>query len=298
MRLTGLLLFPDTTKLLIILAVATSFGGSARAATFTSSLADAQWLVKASVFECSLSHPIATYGSAVFARRAGEAEIFRLHQKKQVLPAGNAELLAVAPRWNGDQTPVPMGGVEVIAGDEPIRLDATRAHQLQSVLEQGRRLIFLRHADPVGQAAVRVILEPIHFRAGIQAYRDCISHLLPVNFNQIERTAVYFPEAANSLSAAESRKLDVLIRYVKADKRVNKIYIDGHTDSEGVRPENLEVSKTRAELIAVYLTEHGIPEDNLVTRWHGERYPVASNKTPAARAQNRRVTLRLERGKT
>lgn len=298
MRLTGLLLFPDTPKLLIILAVAASAGGTAHAATFASSLADAQWQVKASVFECSLSHPIAAYGSAIFARRAGEAEIFRLQQNKQVLPAGNAELQAVLPSWNRDQTPVPMGGVEVIAGDEPVRLDATRARQLQSVLEEGRRLIFLRRAEPVGQAAVRVILEPIHFRAGIQAYRDCISRLLPVNFNQIERTAVYFPETADAPPAAELRKLDVLIRYVKADARVNKIYIDGHTDSLGVRPENLEVSKTRAELIAAYLMERGIPEDNMVTRWHGERYPVASNKTPAARAQNRRVTLRLERGKT
>lgn len=297
MSLKGFWTYPPAVKALL-LAVPFAAVGHAHAATYASNLADASWQVKASIFECSLSHPIAAYGSAIFTRRAGEPEVFRLYQQTPVLPAGTAQLQAILPSWNSNQVPIPMGQVAVAAHKgEAVRLDETRARQLQEALDEGRRLVFLHSfGESAGQSPVRVVLQPIHFHESIQAYRECIARLLPVNFDQIARTAVYFPETAEVLPATELRKLDTLIRYVKADTRVNKIYIDGHTDSVGVRPENLEVSKTRAEMIAAYLIERGIPEDNLVTRWHGERYPVASNKTAQARAQNRRVTLRLERG--
>lgn len=268
-----------------------------QAVTFSSGLADAEWRVNASIFECTLSHPLATFGSAAFARRAGEAEIFHIQQKRLLFPAGNALIQAAQPNWQSDLPPQPLGAVTVAASNEAVRLDDVHAHQFQAVLTGGRRLMFLRPPETGRQAAVRVILEPIGFQQGFKAYRDCITQLLPVNFDQVRRTAVYFPADSETLAAGELRKLDVLIRYVKADSRINEIYIDGHTDSEGVRPENLEVSKLRAEKIANYLTERGISVDRLTTRWHGERYPVASNKTAQGRAQNRRVTVRLERKK-
>lgn len=298
MRLTGYL-YPSivTRTLLLLLSVfyPTSF---VLATTFSSGMAEAKWQLKASVFECSLSHPLAAFGTAAFVRRAGEPETFRLDQKKHFLPAGDAELLAAPPGWLADEQPIVMGSVKVEASKEAVRLGAERARELQGELEQGRRLIFLARPPQASESPVRVILEPIRFRTGLKAYRECLAKLLPANFDQIQRTAVYFPETTETLPASELRKLDILIRYVKADKRISTIVIDGHTDSLGVRPENLEVSKTRAEMIANYLLEQGIAADKLVTRWHGERYPVVSNKTAQGRAQNRRVTLRVERGKS
>lgn len=265
------------------------------AVIYSSGIADAQWKVGTSVFECSLRHPIGAYGSAVFARRAGESETFRLHQQKLVLPPGNARLEALQPDWQGEGASRPLGWVTVSAGHDAVLLETARARELQGALEEGRRLMFTRNSGTADQSPVRVILEPLHFRAGIQEYRRCLTALLPVNFAQVERTAIYFQETAETLPNSELRKLDALIRYAKADPRVKSIFIDGHTDSVGVRPENLEISKARAELVATYLTDRQIPAELLTTRWHGERYPVASNATAAGRAQNRRVTLRLER---
>ena len=44
-----------------------------------------------------------------------------------------------------------------------------------------------------------------------------------------------------------------------------------------------------------YLQANGVPEAQITLRFHGERYPLVRNDSAAARAKNRRVTLRLER---
>ena len=44
-----------------------------------------------------------------------------------------------------------------------------------------------------------------------------------------------------------------------------------------------------------YLVSGGVDRASIVLRWHGERYPVASNRTVAGRAKNRRVTVRVSK---
>lgn len=39
----------------------------------------------------------------------------------------------------------------------------------------------------------------------------------------------------------------------------------------------------------------GVSEDMLVTRYHGERYPVVDKNSAENRTRNPRVTVRLER---
>ncbi|MEC8483224.1 MAG: OmpA family protein, partial [Pseudomonadota bacterium] len=58
---------------------------------------------------------------------------------------------------------------------------------------------------------------------------------------------------------------------------------------------NRELSKTRAEKVTAYLLQKGIPPEKIVSRYHGERYPAADNRTNDGRERNRRVTIRLER---
>ncbi|MNP57482.1 flagellar motor protein MotD [compost metagenome] len=44
-----------------------------------------------------------------------------------------------------------------------------------------------------------------------------------------------------------------------------------------------------------YLKAHGVPEEQITVRFHGERYPLARNNTAANRARNRRVNIQLDR---
>lgn len=71
-----------------------------------------------------------------------------------------------------------------------------------------------------------------------------------------------------------------------------KVEVAGHTDSGGARSRNIKLSLARAESVRAYLIMKGVPADQLVARGYGPDSPIASNKTAAGRALNRRVELR------
>ena len=65
--------------------------------------------------------------------------------------------------------------------------------------------------------------------------------------------------------------------------------IVGHTDNVGSKDKNMQLSADRAAAVKNFLVENGIDESRMVTSGMGDTKPVASNKTPEGRAQNRRI---------
>ncbi len=65
--------------------------------------------------------------------------------------------------------------------------------------------------------------------------------------------------------------------------------IVGHTDNVGSKEKNKQLSADRAAAVKNFLVENGINEARIVTSGKGDSQPVASNKTPEGRAQNRRI---------
>jgi outer membrane protein OmpA-like peptidoglycan-associated protein len=70
--------------------------------------------------------------------------------------------------------------------------------------------------------------------------------------------------------------------------------IDGHTDNVGNSERNMQLSKDRANAVRAYFISKGISADRLVANGYGDTQPVASNKTAAGRAKNRRVAMDLK----
>ena len=68
-----------------------------------------------------------------------------------------------------------------------------------------------------------------------------------------------------------------------------RIAIEGHTDGKGHEDINLNVSRTRANMVRNYLIRQGVPAWQLETRAYGETRPVASNQTEQGRDLNRRI---------
>lgn len=83
-----------------------------------------------------------------------------------------------------------------------------------------------------------------------------------------------------------NRIADIMKRY-----RQTQIVVVGHTDSVGPDQYNLELSLRRANAVGDYLIMRGVATSRMGTEGHGEMEPIASNATPAGRAQNRRVEI-------
>lgn len=102
-----------------------------------------------------------------------------------------------------------------------------------------------------------------------------------VNF--ANNSATLTPESTAVLDQAAAG----LIR--RGDIRVE---VAGHTDNRGTAALNRDLSQRRAESVMRYLVSKGVSASNLSARGYGPDSPVADNKTPSGRAENRRVELR------
>jgi len=70
-----------------------------------------------------------------------------------------------------------------------------------------------------------------------------------------------------------------------------KVQVEGYTDSVGGDDYNMKLSQNRANAVHDFLTQNGVPADNVTAEGLGKDDPVADNSTSAGRAQNRRVEL-------
>ncbi|WP_460226477.1 flagellar protein MotY [Aurantivibrio infirmus] len=266
------------------------------ATKFEANILESEWLVDTSVFECHLVQGIPYFGDAVFIQRAGESQQFILTSDEPRLKTGQAALTSTKPNWKKHGRDKNLGYVSVKQGIQPINLGPQMSQRVLSELHQGMEVTFTRRPWYGAEKSINVSMTSVNFRPAYQKFLSCQAGLLPANFEQIERSSIYFGSSKEALLPSEVRKLDNIGIYVKADPSVTAFYVDGHTDSVGARQENFELSRERAEMVVDFLIARGIPSEAIVTRWHGERYPVASNQTRKGRAQNRRVTIRLVKG--
>ena len=72
-----------------------------------------------------------------------------------------------------------------------------------------------------------------------------------------------------------------------------RIAISGHTDNQGDRAKNLELSKQRAEAVKAYLVQRGTDASRIETRGAGPDEPIADNKLALGRQKNRRIEFKL-----
>ncbi len=103
---------------------------------------------------------------------------------------------------------------------------------------------------------------------------------------------IAFGFEGNTLTDQAKQALDDFAAKIKAENRNVYIEIQGHTDSSGPEYTNLLIGEQRAEIVRRYLAmKHGFALHRMNAISYGETAPIASNKTRAGRAENRRVTL-------
>lgn len=72
-----------------------------------------------------------------------------------------------------------------------------------------------------------------------------------------------------------------------------KVEVIGHTDNQGLKASNQNLSQARAEAVLTYLADKGVNPDMLSASGQGSDRPIASNDTAEGRARNRRIEFRI-----
>lgn len=261
--------------------------------TFQERIEDAKWSVEGDRFECRLMQPVSRFGYGEFVRRAGEKPVFRIVTREAWLARGDALLYAAAADWRGNkESDLLLGRMPVTNNERTAQSNVDQGGRLLTGVLEGRAPV-VRHKTVQGER-LEVRLQPVNVKEAYQQYLDCTAKLLPVNFDQAKFTQVHF-DTGYELNERAMAHMDILLDYMSEDKSVNRIRLDGYSDSRGDRLMNRDVSRRRALVVKNYLVAHGFDEDAIVVRFHGERYPAKPNNNDANRAANRRVTIQLER---
>jgi outer membrane protein OmpA-like peptidoglycan-associated protein len=102
---------------------------------------------------------------------------------------------------------------------------------------------------------------------------------------------IQFAHDKADITAGSKPLLDEAAKVMK-DFPELKLEISGHSDAQGQREHNLDLSKRRADAVKAYLVQQGVADDHLTTRGAGPDEPIADNKTDAGRQQNRRIEFK------
>ena len=71
----------------------------------------------------------------------------------------------------------------------------------------------------------------------------------------------------------------------------SEVTLIGHTDDVGPAERNLKLSQARVERMAQLLVHAGIEPRRIAMVGHGQRDPIAYNRTDQGKARNRRIEL-------
>jgi OOP family OmpA-OmpF porin len=104
----------------------------------------------------------------------------------------------------------------------------------------------------------------------------------------MERNVINFASNSATIDPSSRSVLDSLATVaLRCDRYA--IEVAGHTDNQGEREPNMQLSQRRADAVANYLATQGVDRARLLARGYGPDRPRAGNETPAGQAQNRRI---------
>jgi type IX secretion system PorP/SprF family membrane protein len=101
-----------------------------------------------------------------------------------------------------------------------------------------------------------------------------------------------FKTGKKQLDERSYRILDQLVDFLNQNPTI-KIELQGHTDSDGSKYANQDLSEGRAKSAIAYMELQGISSTRLVAKGFGEDKPIATNDSAEGKAKNRRVELKI-----
>jgi outer membrane protein OmpA-like peptidoglycan-associated protein len=114
--------------------------------------------------------------------------------------------------------------------------------------------------------------------------------VLPIENDQIHLPGpIVFANRSAEVSRESQPLLDSVAATLETRLELSLVEIGVHTDSRGSAGYNKRICQDRADAIRRLLIAKGVPAERLKALGYGEERPIASNRTEAGRAENRRV---------
>ena len=103
--------------------------------------------------------------------------------------------------------------------------------------------------------------------------------------------SVLFESGKFMLTGGAQQKLTLIAGTLAPQAEEHDIVVEGHTDSQGTRESNMELSQQRAQSVMNYLVSRGVPAEAVTSVGIGPDRPIADNNTRDGRTENRRVEI-------
>lgn len=104
---------------------------------------------------------------------------------------------------------------------------------------------------------------------------------------------VFFEVDKAELKVVSLPILDDLVQTLAEHAEIQKLRIEGHTDTTGTDDHNLSLSNQRAEAVRAYLVRSGIESSRLVAKGYGEERTLQEGESDEVHATNRRVEFHM-----
>ncbi len=110
----------------------------------------------------------------------------------------------------------------------------------------------------------------------------------------VQEFIVYFESASSVISKVEAQKIEESVLSL-TDAHRYSIELSAHTDSDGNDNYNDNLSAQRALAVADFLVHKGFFNRKISFVAKGESQPIAANESDSGKAQNRRVTVKIQK---
>jgi outer membrane protein OmpA-like peptidoglycan-associated protein len=165
-----------------------------------------------------------------------------------------------------------------------VYLDETKVVDAPSLLSPDINYNGIRISTSLNNDGSTWLIGNFKFAAGLPDTRNKL-----LNEGRFSTTGILF-DVNSAIIRAESYGTLKDIATVLKENALLQVKIVGHTDSDGDKATNLELSRKRAEAVkAVLVREFSVEAGRLQTDGRGQEQPVAANSSPSGKAQNRRV---------
>lgn len=262
--------------------------------TFRSGLDSTEWRLDPAPLHCRLWQAVPQFGEVGFEALAGEPLAFYVESMRPFNQAGTAKASIAAPFWRPGVRPRSLGELETKTGKRPLRVSADWANRFLNELKHGMSPA-LELAGWVSEQPVTVTVSPVDFNAAYEGMVNCLASLYPANYEQLRYTTFHYDTNIYGLDSEEKERLDLIAGYLKLDDLITGIVVHAHTDNQGRRGHNWELSRLRAVYVVDYLKKRGVSEDMISMHYWAHTRPKVPNSSAANKAKNRRSYIEMKR---